>query len=146
MPTGVTSSITSSKGFAKASDSIKRVIGVDIHGALGGKSCAEVAEERLRKDLGSYGGSGGYQGVTIPGLDQQIRQQASTGSSGVSASGITSSSGPWGAPKPASKPATEQPKEQAKSSNSGLFAGMQTKGGAAGGKRLDDSDSDDDKP
>ena len=75
VPTGVTSGLTQSKGFAKASDSIKRAIGVDIHGALGGKSCAEVAEERLAKDLkGGYGGgSGGYQGVTIPGLDQQVR-------------------------------------------------------------------------
>jgi hypothetical protein len=33
-----------------ASDAVKRTVGVDIRRAMGGKSAAEIAEERLRKD------------------------------------------------------------------------------------------------
>jgi len=53
-----------------ASDAVKRTVGVDIRRAMGGKTAAEIAEERLKKDQmesGSYGGGygGGYQGVNI---------------------------------------------------------------------------------
>ena len=69
VPTSVSGAIQNSKGFAKASDSIKRAVGVDIHRAMGGKSAVEVAEERLEKErremntgFGSHG-PGGYQGI-----------------------------------------------------------------------------------
>jgi hypothetical protein len=53
-----------------ASDAVKRTVGVDIRRAMGGKTAAEIAEERLKKDQienGSYNGGfgGGYQGVNI---------------------------------------------------------------------------------
>lgn len=40
----------SSKILAKASDTIKRNTGLDIHRAIGGKTAAEIAEERLKKE------------------------------------------------------------------------------------------------
>ena len=46
-----------------ASDAVKRTVGVDIRRAMGGKTAAEIAEERLKKDQmenGSY--QGGYGG------------------------------------------------------------------------------------
>jgi hypothetical protein len=33
-----------------ASDAVKRTVGVDIRRAMGGKTAAEIAEERLKKD------------------------------------------------------------------------------------------------
>lgn len=44
------STMQSSKILAKASDTIKRNTGLDIHRAIGGKTAAEIAEERLKKD------------------------------------------------------------------------------------------------
>ena len=56
--------MTNSTYLTSASDSIKRTVGVDIRRALGGKSAAEIAEERLRKEQNEnskgYGYSGGY--------------------------------------------------------------------------------------
>lgn len=57
------------------SDTIKRNTGFDLHKAIGGKSAAEIAEERLKKEYqdSRYGGgemggysAGGYQGISIP--------------------------------------------------------------------------------
>lgn len=50
VPTSVSGAIQGSKTFAKASDSIKRAVGVDIHAAMGGKSAVDIAEERLKKE------------------------------------------------------------------------------------------------
>jgi hypothetical protein len=36
--------------LAKASESIKRNTGLDIHKAIGGKTAVEIAEERLKKE------------------------------------------------------------------------------------------------
>ena len=33
-----------------ASDAVKRTVGVDIRRAMGGKTAAEIAEDRLKKD------------------------------------------------------------------------------------------------
>ena len=49
------SAITNSQLFTKASDGLKRRVGVDIRGALGGKSAVEKAEERLQADRASGG-------------------------------------------------------------------------------------------
>lgn len=59
---------TNSTYVTAASDAVKRTVGVDIRRAMGGKTAAEIAEERLKKDQqeqyqGGYGG--GYQGVSI---------------------------------------------------------------------------------
>lgn len=45
-----TSTVQSSKILAKASETIKRNTGLDIHRAIGGKTAAEIAEERLKKE------------------------------------------------------------------------------------------------
>jgi hypothetical protein len=42
--------VTNSTYLTSASDTIKRSVGVDIRKALGGKTAAEIAEERLKKD------------------------------------------------------------------------------------------------
>lgn len=55
--------------LTNASDNIKRATGLDIRRAMGGKSAAEIAEERLKNEYESSkygGGSGGYQGIHIP--------------------------------------------------------------------------------
>jgi hypothetical protein len=39
-----------SKILAKASDTIKRNTGLDLHKAIGGKTAADIAEERLKKE------------------------------------------------------------------------------------------------
>ena len=67
----VTESLKTSKGLASMSDSVKRATGLDIHGALGGKTAVQLAEERLKKEQEAaqtgYGGGGyGYQGISIP--------------------------------------------------------------------------------
>ena len=36
--------------ITSASDAVKRTVGVDIRRAMGGKTAAEIAEERLKKD------------------------------------------------------------------------------------------------
>lgn len=41
---------TNSTYVTSASDAIKRTVGVDIRRAMGGKTAAEIAEERLKKD------------------------------------------------------------------------------------------------
>ena len=43
--------VSNSSYLVSANDSIKRTVGVDIRRAMGGKSAAEMAEERLKKDL-----------------------------------------------------------------------------------------------
>ena len=43
----ITKSLQTSKGLAQVSDSIKRNTGLDIHGAIGGKTAVQLAEERL---------------------------------------------------------------------------------------------------
>ena len=61
--------INKSKTFAYANDSIKRTVGIDIRKAMGGKTVAEIAEDRLKNDVkqkASYNGMSGYQGVQIP--------------------------------------------------------------------------------
>ena len=50
VPTSISGAVQNSKTFAKASDSIKRAVGVDLHAAMGGKSAVEIAEERLKKE------------------------------------------------------------------------------------------------
>lgn len=56
--------------LTSASDSIKRTVGIDIRRAMGGKTAAEIAEERLKNEYGSnppaYLGGGGYQGINLP--------------------------------------------------------------------------------
>ena len=42
------STVQGSKLFAKASETIKRNTGLDIHKAIGGKTAVEIAEERLK--------------------------------------------------------------------------------------------------
>jgi len=42
--------INKSKALINANDSIKRTVGIDIRKAIGGKSTAEIAEERLRTE------------------------------------------------------------------------------------------------
>jgi len=64
---------------------------------MGGKTAAEIAEERLKKDQmesGSYGGGygGGYQGVNID--IGQVNPTYGGGSYGVGGSGGGSSGGP----------------------------------------------------
>ena len=44
------SSMQGSKILAKASDTIKRNTGLDLHKAIGGKTAADIAEERLKKE------------------------------------------------------------------------------------------------
>lgn len=44
------STVQGSKILAKASDTIKRNIGLDLHKAIGGKTAADIAEERLKKE------------------------------------------------------------------------------------------------
>jgi hypothetical protein len=39
-----------SKVLASASDSVRRVTGVDVRRAMGGKSAADIAEERIKGD------------------------------------------------------------------------------------------------
>lgn len=61
--TNATKAVQESTYLASASDTIKRTVGVDIRAAIGGKSLAESAEERLRKDMEASGpGYGGYRG------------------------------------------------------------------------------------
>ena len=43
----MTRSLQTSKGLAQVSDSIKRNTGLDIHGAIGGRTAVQLAEERL---------------------------------------------------------------------------------------------------
>ena len=67
--TNATKAVQESTYLASASDTIKRTVGVDIRAAIGGKSLAESAEERLKKDMeaqGSGGYRGSYQGIQIP--------------------------------------------------------------------------------
>ena len=45
--------INKSKTFISANDKIKRTTGIDIRKAMGGKSAAEIAEERIRNDMES---------------------------------------------------------------------------------------------
>lgn len=42
--------VQNSQYLSSASDTIKRAVGVDIRRALGGKTAAEIAEERIKKD------------------------------------------------------------------------------------------------
>lgn len=44
------STVQGSKILAKASDTIKRNTGLDLHKAIGGKTAADIAEERLKKE------------------------------------------------------------------------------------------------
>lgn len=44
------STVQGSKILAKASDTIKRNTGIDLHKAIGGKTAADIAEERLKKE------------------------------------------------------------------------------------------------
>jgi hypothetical protein len=57
--------INKSKALINANDSIRRTVGLDIRKTLGGKTAAEIAEERLTTDLKNkcsttYNGVGGY--------------------------------------------------------------------------------------
>ena len=56
------SDVTNSHAATAASDAVKRVVGVDIRRAMGGKTAVEIAEERLRKSQMENGGGygGGY--------------------------------------------------------------------------------------
>lgn len=74
--------INKSKAFINANDSIRRTTGLDIRKTLGGKSAAEIAEQRLKDDLAnkhksSYNGIGGYQSVVIP-IDAEEKIQSNS--------------------------------------------------------------------
>ena len=62
--------VSNSSYLVSANDSIKRTVGLDIRRAMGGKTAAELAEERLKKELdqtrGFSGYTSGYQGISIP--------------------------------------------------------------------------------
>lgn len=88
----ITKSLQTSKGLAQTSDSIKRYTGIDIHGAIGGKTAVQLAEERLQKEqeqlrAGGYGGNaGGYQGISIP-LTPAMNTESNVQASSSSATG-----------------------------------------------------------
>ena len=70
--------INKSKTLINANDSIRRTVGIDIRKAIGGKTAAEIAEERLHTEVKAktsttYNGIGGYQGVVIPLDKEEIR-------------------------------------------------------------------------
>ena len=100
------------------------MVGVDIHKAVGGKSAVELAEERLRKEQSEYkpfgnsNSTGGYQGITIPDLNEKVD--------------VKPTASVWG-------------KEEKKSAPAGglnLFKGLENKD-KPNKKRLDEESSDD---
>ena len=60
--TGLAKNAANSSYLVKANDSINRTVGVDIRRYMGGKTAAEIAEERLAKDSEQSRGFGGYAG------------------------------------------------------------------------------------
>ena len=137
--TNATKAVQESTYLASASDTIKRTVGVDIRAAIGGKSLAESAEERLRKDMeGSgpgYGGyRGSYQGIQIPTDSGPSGSSYRNPTSGYQPTQIkATSSNRWQAE--AQKQIEEKEKQTTEKAKA-LFGGSQSRG-----KRLDD-DSD----
>ena len=138
------------------SDTIKRNTGFDLHKAIGGKTAAEIAEERLKKDYensrggGGYGGgynAGGYQGISIPldGPTSSVNTSShDTGTyQGIGSESLKKESSKyghkWGTDTADDKHKKEEkPKEQKKENK--LFQGLDGKQK----KRLDD-DSDEEE-
>lgn len=68
-----------SKMLTNASDNIKRATGLDIRRAMGGKTAAEIAEERLKNEYqSSTKYTGGYQGIQIPISEQDHENKINT--------------------------------------------------------------------
>lgn len=139
--TNATKAVQESTYLASASDTIKRTVGVDIRAAIGGKSLAEGAEERLKKDMEAsgqgYGGyRGSYQGIQIPTDSGPSSSSYSNPSSGYQPTQIkATSSNRWQAE--AQKQIEEKEKQTTAKANA-LFGGNQNRNK---GKRFDD-DSD----
>ena len=103
---------------------------------MGGKSAVEIAEERLRAEQQSYGGysGGGYQGISLPSLNETPKEQQDRPYYGAPEVKISSSKGQWGSQNEQKPP---QPKENS------LFGSMKVNDGK---KRMDDDSDDDDRP
>jgi hypothetical protein len=54
--------MTNSEYLNKATDAVQRSTGYDIRSAMGGKSLAEKAEDKLKRESQSDFGMGGYSG------------------------------------------------------------------------------------